>query len=90
MFLSFRSVEAKYTSLDQSPSTPLKVSSQLRGYGTALWNIWREAIIICLSILCTGLILERLLTPLDTTEPAPEYSQYIFHPYFRPPLILVG
>ncbi|KAL4861538.1 hypothetical protein BDV12DRAFT_180141, partial [Aspergillus spectabilis] len=76
MFLSFRSAEAKYASLDQPPSTPLKISSRLRGYGTILLDIWREAIIICLSILCTGLILDRLLTPLDTTVPesAPEYK----------------
>ncbi|KAL5041082.1 hypothetical protein BDW71DRAFT_213394 [Aspergillus fruticulosus] len=65
MFDSVRSAEAEYTSLDQSEFDSISLFRSPRRYGAILREIWRDAVIICLAILCTGLLLERFLF-LDT------------------------
>ena len=74
----FRLSEAKYASLGQSgPINPPSLPQRLYGSILSLRHVWREALIVCLSILCTGLLVNRMLSPLDgrTLQPNLEYGQ---------------
>ncbi|PYH72826.1 uncharacterized protein BO88DRAFT_170641 [Aspergillus vadensis CBS 113365] len=73
----FRLSEAKYASLDQSgPINPPSLPQRLYGSILSLRHIWREVLIVCLSSLCTGLLVNRILAPLDgrAPQPNPEYD----------------
>ncbi|OJJ77061.1 hypothetical protein ASPBRDRAFT_24772 [Aspergillus brasiliensis CBS 101740] len=77
MHATFRESKAKYTSLDRKePDNAISLSKRLYDRGLSLRHIWREALIVCLGILCTGLLVERILVPLDTRapKPVPEYE----------------
>ncbi|OJZ84468.1 hypothetical protein ASPFODRAFT_681023 [Aspergillus luchuensis CBS 106.47] len=77
MSATFRLSEAKYASLDHSaPIDPPSLPERLYGSILSLRHIWREVLIVCLSILCTGLLVNRISSPLDgrTPEANPEYD----------------
>ncbi|GAA86992.1 hypothetical protein AKAW_05106 [Aspergillus luchuensis IFO 4308] len=79
------SEEAKYASLGHSaPIDPPSLPERLYGSILSLRHIWREVLIVCLSILCTGLLVNRILSPLDgrTTEANPEYDTNSDHDHW--------
>ncbi|KAL2818343.1 hypothetical protein BJX63DRAFT_71184 [Aspergillus granulosus] len=76
MFPTFQAAEAKYTSLDQSDSKGTAFSERLCNYTTRLRDTWREAAIVCLSILCAGLVLERILSSLKAPTAPKRVSEY--------------
>ena len=70
--------KAEYASLHPSgPNNPPSLPERLCAYILSLRHIWREVLIFCLSILCTGLLVDRILFPLDAKppQPNPEYGQ---------------
>ncbi|PYI24317.1 hypothetical protein BO99DRAFT_408369 [Aspergillus violaceofuscus CBS 115571] len=74
MPLTFQAAPAiKYTSLDESskPDGPTSLSERLKKHSSTLRDNWRDALIICLSILCAGLLLDRTLSPTNTEAPEP-------------------
>ncbi|RDH25809.1 hypothetical protein M747DRAFT_4698 [Aspergillus niger ATCC 13496] len=73
----FRLSKAEYVSLDPSgPNNPPSLPERLYAYILSLRHIWRDVLIFCLSILCTGLLVDRILFPLvaETPQPNPEYE----------------
>ena len=70
--------KAEYASLHPSgPNNPPSLPERLCAYILSLRHIWREVLIFCLSILCTGLLVDRILFPLDAKppQPNPEHGQ---------------